>query len=52
MLGALECVVRLVLALDTLETEDNLLGGLSLLVENWLGLATVTLLLAVVTTLT
>merc|ERR1712199_91677 len=50
--GALEGVVGLVLALDTLETEHNLLGGLSLLVEHRLGLTTVTLLLAVVTTLT
>merc|ERR1712147_592313 len=52
MLGALEGVVGLVLALDTLETEHNLLGGLSLLVEDRLGLTTVALLLAVVTTLT
>ena len=52
VLGALEGVVGLVLALDTLEAEHNLLGGLSLLVEDRLGLTTVTLLLAVVTTLT
>lgn len=52
VLGALEGVVRLVLALDTLEAEHNLLGGLGLLVENGLGLTTVTLLLAVVATLT
>ena len=52
VLGALEGVVGLVLALDTLETEHNLLGGLSLLVEDRLGLTTVALLLAVVTTLT
>jgi len=52
VLGALQGVVRLVLALDTLETEHNLLGGLGLLVEDRLGLATVTLLLAVIATLT
>ena len=52
VLGALESIVGLVLALDTLETEHNLLGGLGLLVEDRLGLTTVTLLLAVVTALT
>ena len=52
VLGALEGVVRFVLALDTLQTQHDLLGGLSLLVEDRLGLTTVALLLAVVTTLT
>jgi hypothetical protein len=52
VLGALESIVGLVLALDTLEAEHNLLGGLGLLVEDRLSLTTVTLLLAVVTALT
>lgn len=43
--------MRLGLASDTLETENDLLGGLGLLVENGLGLTTVTALLPVVTTL-
>lgn len=42
----------LVLALGALQTEDNLLGGLGLLVEDGLGLATVAGLLAVVAALT
>jgi hypothetical protein len=36
----------------TFKTEDNLLGSLSLLVENGLGLTTITRLLTVVTSLT
>jgi hypothetical protein len=39
-------------ALTTLELEDNLLSSLSLLVENGLGLTTITGLLTVVTALT
>jgi len=52
VLGTLERIVRLVLALDTLEAEHNLLSGLGLLVEDRLGLTTVTLLLTVITALT
>ena len=51
MLGSLKSEVRLVLALHTLETKHDLLRGLSLLVEHWLGLATISLLLTVVTAL-
>lgn len=42
----------LVLANGTFQTQDNLLGSLGLLVENGLGLTTITALLTVVTTLT
>merc|ERR1712216_32344 len=52
VLGALQSIVRLVLALDTLQAKHNLLRGLSLLVEHRLSLTTVALLLAVVATLT
>ncbi len=52
MLATLKGNVRAVLAGSALETQDNLLGGLGLLVEDGLGLSTVTLLLPVVTTLT
>ena len=52
LLGALECLLVLVLALRALEPENDLLGHLSLLVENGLGLTTKTLLLSVVTSLT
>merc|ERR1711918_52751 len=52
VLGALERIVRLVLALDTLQAKHDLLRRLSLLVEHRLGLATIALLFAVVTTLT
>lgn len=41
----------LVLANGTFETEDNLLCGLCLLVEDGLGLATITGLFSVITTL-
>jgi len=51
VLGSLKSEVRLVLALHTLETKHDLLRGLSLLVEHWLGLATISLLLTVVTAL-
>lgn len=52
MLGSLERELHLVLASRALKTEDDLLGGLCLLVEDWLGLTTETGLLPVVTTLT
>ena len=52
VLAALQCELRLGLALDALQSQDNLLGGLGLLVEDRLGLTTVTGLLAVVTALT
>lgn len=52
MLAALQGELLLGLAGTALETEDNLLGGLGLLVEDRLGLTTVTALLPVVTTLT
>lgn len=51
MLAALQGQLSLGLALSALQTEHNLLGGLSLLVEDGLGLTTVTALLPVVTTL-
>ena len=43
--------LHLVLARHTLQSQDDLFGRLGLLVEDWLGLATVTLLLSVVTSL-
>lgn len=52
MLAALEGELCLGLALCALESQDDLLGGLCLLVEDRLGLTTVTGLLSVVTTLT
>ena len=52
LLAALEREVRAVLAHGALETQHDLLGGLGLLLEDGLGLTTVTLLLAHVTTLT
>ena len=51
MLATLQRKLELGLALDTLQSKDDLLGGLSLLVEDRLGLTTVTGLLAVITTL-
>lgn len=51
VLASLQGHVRAVLARRAFQTQDNLLGGLCLLVENGLGLTTVTLLLGVVTTL-
>ena len=51
-LATLEHVHVLSLALGAFQLEDNLLGGLGLLVENGLGLTTETGLLVVVTTLT
>lgn len=52
MLAALESELCLGLALCALESQNDLLGGLCLLVEDRLGLTTVTGLLTVVTTLT
>jgi hypothetical protein len=52
VLAALESELLLGLAGSALEAEDNLLGGLGLLVEDGLGLTTVTALLPVVTALT
>lgn len=51
VLASLERHVRAVLAGCALESEDDLLGRLGLLVEDRLGLTTVTLLLSVVTAL-
>ena len=52
MLGALEDVLDGLLAGGAGQLEDDLLGGLGLLVEDRLGLATITALLAVITALT
>lgn len=52
VLATLQSQLLLGLARSALKTQDNLLGGLGLLVENGLGLTTVTTLLPVVTTLT
>ena len=52
MLATLDGKLGLGLALDALEPEHDLLRGLRLLVEDGLGLTTVTALLAVVTALT
>jgi hypothetical protein len=51
VLAALEGKLALGLALDALQTEDDLLGGLGLLVEDRLGLTSVTGLLTVVSAL-
>jgi hypothetical protein len=52
VLASLQCELELGLALGAFETENDLLGGLSLLVENLLGLTTITTLLTVVSSLT
>jgi hypothetical protein len=52
VLATLESDLVLVLALLTFQTQHNLLGGLGLLVEDRLGLTTITALLSVVTSLT
>lgn len=52
VLAALQGELLLGLAGSALKTQDNLLGGLGLLVEDGLGLTTVTTLLPVVTALT
>jgi len=51
MLASLDGHLVLALAISALQSEDDLLGGLGLLSEDGLGLSTVSLLLAVVTTL-
>lgn len=52
VLASLQSQLGLGLANNTLQSQDNLLGGLGLLVENGLGLTTVTALLTVVSSLT
>lgn len=52
VLASLQGQLALGLALDALQSQDDLLGGLGLLVENGLGLTTITALLSVVTALT
>ena len=52
VLAALEDVLDDLLAASASELEDNLLGGLGLLVEDGLGLTTISGLLTVVTALT
>jgi hypothetical protein len=51
VLASLQGQLALGLALDALQPQDNLLGSLSLLVEDRLGLTTITALLAIITTL-
>jgi hypothetical protein len=51
VLAALQSHLVLVLADLALQTKNNLLGGLGLLVEDGLGLTTITGLLSIVTTL-
>lgn len=51
MLASLQSQLQLGLALDALQSQHDLLGSLSLLVEDRLGLTTVTGLLAVVSSL-
>lgn len=52
VLTSLQGQLSLGLALNTLQSQDNLFRGLSLLVENGLGLTTETRLLTVVSSLT
>jgi len=52
VLATLEGELGLGLALHALQSQHNLLRGLRLLVENGLGLTTITALLTVVSTLT
>lgn len=52
MLTSLQGQLTLGLTSDTFQSQDNLLGSLSLLVENWLGLTTETRLLTVISSLT
>ena len=51
MLASLQRQLELGLALDALQSQHDLLGSLGLLVEDGLGLTTITRLLAVVTSL-
>jgi hypothetical protein len=52
VLGTLKAQLLLSLAVLAFKTQHNLLGGLSLLVKDRLGLTTITHLLVVVTSLT
>lgn len=52
MLASLQGQLQLGLALDALQPQDDLLGGLGLLVEDRLCLTTITALLPVITSLT
>ncbi|CDK26984.1 unnamed protein product [Kuraishia capsulata CBS 1993] len=52
VLTTLQSQLGLGLTSNTFQSQHNLLGSLGFLVENWLGLTTVTGLLTVVTTLT
>lgn len=52
VLTSLQSQLGLGLANNTFQSQDDLLGGLGLLVENGLGLTTVTTLLTVVSSLT
>jgi len=52
VLATLEGELLLVLAGSALHSENDLLGGLGLLLEDWFGLTTETLLLTVVSSLT
>lgn len=52
VLASLQGQLQLGLALDALQPQDDLLGGLGLLVEDGLGLTTITALLPVITSLT
>jgi hypothetical protein len=52
VLATLQGELLLLLASSALKTQDDLLGSLGLLVEDGLGLTTITALLPVVTTLT
>ena len=52
MLATLQRELLLLLASSALKTQDDLLGSLGLLVEDGLGLTTITALLPVITTLT
>lgn len=51
MLATLQSQLRLGLALDAFQSQNDLLGGLGLLVEDRLGLTTITGLLTVVSAL-
>ena len=52
VLSSLQANLRLIFAVFTLQSQDNLLGCLGLFVEDGLGLTTITLLLVVVSSLT
>lgn len=52
VLTSLQSQLSLGLTVNTLQSQDDLLGSLSLLVENWLGLTTETGLFTVVSSLT